>query len=303
MSVLRPFLNTYLRLTEKRFLKNATGPDALRRSIETKARLLFHGPLSMRLQRGALAGHEAVWISPRKGPEPQVTILYFHGGGYVFGSPATHAAMVASLAKRAGARAVLPRYPLAPEHPFPAAFDHAIAAYRACREQSGQVIIGGDSAGGGLTLALLAHLLARGETLPEAVFAFSPLTDLTFSGMSLRDNAEAEVVLPAERAQEMVQMYLNGEDPNNPSVSPLFADFTGGPPVWVTAGDTEILLDDSRRIVERMQAQGVDVTYVEEVDLPHVWPLFHNILPEARSTLNSLAAWIGIQAGTRAGTR
>ncbi|OIQ45831.1 MAG: esterase [Roseobacter sp. MedPE-SW] len=303
MSVLRPFLNTYLRLTEKRLLKNAAGPEALRRSLETKARLLFHGPLSMRLKRGELAGSEAVRISPRKGPEPQVTILYFHGGGYVFGSPATHAAMVASLAKRAGAGAVLPCYPLAPEHPFPAAFNHAIAAYRACREQGGRLIIGGDSAGGGLALALLAHLLARGEPTPEAVFAFSPLTDLTFSGVSVRDNAEAEVVLPAERAQDMVQMYLNGADPMNPSVSPLFADFTGGPPVWITAGDTEILLDDSRRIVDRMQAQGVDVTYVEEVDLPHVWPLFHNSLPEARSTLKTLAAWIGDQAGTSAGTR
>ena len=303
MSVLRSLLNTYLRLTEKPLMKNAAGPEALRRSFETKARLLFHAPLSMRLKRGDLAGGEAVWISPRKGPEPQVTILYFHGGGYVFGSPATHSAMVASLAKRAAARAVLPRYPLAPEHPFPAAFEHALAAYRACREQGGRVIIGGDSAGGGLALALLAHLLARGELLPEAVFALSPVTDLTFSGVSTRENAEAEAVLPAERAQDMVQMYLNGADPINPSGSPLFADFTGGPPVWITAGDTEILLDDSRRIVDRMKTQGVDVTYVEEVDLPHVWPLFHNILPEARSTLNALAAWIGDQAGTSAGTR
>lgn len=303
MSVLRSLLNTYLRLTEKPLMKNAAGPEALRRSFETKARLLFHAPLSMRLKRGDLAGGEAVWISPRKGPEPQVTILYFHGGGYVFGSPATHSALVASLAKRAAARAVLPRYPLAPEHPFPAAFEHALAAYRACREQGGRVIIGGDSAGGGLALALLAHLLARGELLPEAVIALSPVTDLTFSGVSTRENAEAEAVLPAERAQDMVQMYLNGADPINPSVSPLFADFTGGPPVWITAGDTEILLDDSRRIVDRMKTQGVDVTYVEEVDLPHVWPLFHNILPEARSTLNALAAWIGDQAGTSAGTR
>jgi acetyl esterase/lipase len=293
MSVLRPLLNTYLRLTEKPLLKNATGPEVLRRSLETKARLLFHAPLSMRRERVDLAGSEAVQVSPRKGPEPQTTILYFHGGGFVFGSPATHAAMVAALAKRAAARAVLPRYPLAPEHPFPAALTHAMAAYRASRGQSDRVVIGGDSAGGGLALALLAQLLASGEPTPDAVFAFSPLTDMTFSGASFRENAEADVILPAERAQDMAQMYLNGEDPASPLVSPLFADFTDGPPVWITAGDTEILVDDSRRIVDRMKAQGVDITYKEEVDLPHVWPLFHNIMPEARLTLNNLAAWIG----------
>ncbi|GGX42279.1 hydrolase [Tateyamaria omphalii] len=303
MSLLRPLLNTYLRLTEKTHMQNASGPDALRRSLETKARLLFHAPLSMRLKRGTLAGVEALWVTPRTGDEPQATILYFHGGGFVFGSPQTHGAMIAALAKRSGARAVLPRYPLAPEHPFPAALDRAIAAYQACRAEGGPVIIGGDSAGGGLALSLLAHLLTEGEQTPDAVFAFSPLTDLTFSGASIRENAKSDVVLPAERASEMLQMYLNGEDATNPLASPLFADFASAPPIWITAGDTEILLDDSRRTAERMQGQGVDVTYVEEHDLPHVWPLFHNTLPEARRTLNALAAWIKSQTGTSAGTR
>ncbi|WP_299704521.1 alpha/beta hydrolase [uncultured Tateyamaria sp.] len=303
MSLLRPLLNTYLRQTEKPHMQNASGPDALRCSLETKARLLFHRPMSMRLRRGALAGEDVLWATPRRGAEPQTTILYFHGGGFVFGSPQTHGAMAAALAKRAAARAVLPRYPLAPEHPFPAALDHAIAAYRECRAQGGPVIVGGDSAGGGLALSLLAHLLIEGESTPDAVFAFSPLTDLTFSGASIRDNAKTDVVLPAERASEMLQMYLNGADATNPLASPLFADFTDAPPVWITAGDTEILLDDSRRIVERMRGQGVDVTYVEEHDLPHVWPLFHNTLPEARRTLNALAAWIRVQAGASAGTR
>ncbi|WP_299592075.1 alpha/beta hydrolase [uncultured Tateyamaria sp.] len=275
----------------------------LRRSFASKARFLFHAPLSIRLATGTLAGAEALWVAPRRGPKPDVTILYFHGGGFVFGSPHTHGAMVAALAKRAGACAVLPRYPLAPEHPFPAALDHAIAAYHACRAQGGPLVVGGDSAGGALTLSLLAHLLTEGEPLPDAVFSFSPLTDLTFSGASIRDNAEADVELPAERASKMAQMYLNGADETNPLASPLFADFTGAPPVWITVGDTEILLDDSRRIVGQMQGQGVNVTYVEEYDLPHVWPIFHNTLPEARRTLNTLAKWIMAQTGTSAGTR
>ncbi|MEX0311644.1 MAG: alpha/beta hydrolase [Tateyamaria sp.] len=302
MSVLRPVLNQYLRWTEKPHMRRAGSPEALRRAFETKARLFFHAPWSMQSEWSPLAGRDALTIFPR-GSEPTRTILYFHGGGYVFGSPRTHAAMLAALAKRAGAKAVLPRYPLAPEDPFPAALDHAIATFEACKALGGQVVVGGDSAGGGLALSLLAHLLSEGRALPDAVFAFSPLTDLTFSGASFRDNAVAEVVLPAERASEMAGLYLNGVDRSDPRASPLFAEFAGAPPVWITAGDTEILLDDSRRLVDRMRSQDTDVTYVEEHDLPHVWPIFHNTLPEARRTLDSLAAWIKAQTGASAATR
>ncbi|MBY5934844.1 alpha/beta hydrolase [Tateyamaria omphalii] len=302
MSLLRPILNQYLRLTEKRNLRTASGPDALRRSFEAKARLFFHAPLSMRSEWARLAGADVLWTRPRA-RQSDLTILYFHGGGYVFGSPRTHEAMVAALASRAGAQAVLPSYPLAPEHPFPAALEHARAVYEACRAESGSLIIGGDSAGGGLTLALLGSLIAEGAPLPEAVFGLSPLTDLTFSGDSFHDNARADVALPAERADEMARMYLGGSDPTDPRASPLFVDFTGAPPVWITAGDTEILRDDSRRVARKMGEQGVDVTYVEERDLPHVWPIFHNTLPEARATLNALAAWIKAQTVASAPTR
>ena len=302
MSLLKPILNQYLRLTEKPHLRRASGPEVLRRSFETKARLFFHAPWSMRLDWDKLAGADALWARPRR-RDATMTILYFHGGGYVFGSPRTHSAMVAALASRAGARAVLPRYPLAPEHPFPAALDHARQVYDVCRDQNGPLVIGGDSAGGGLALALLASLLADGAPLPNAVFAFSPLTDLTFSGNSIVSNADADVELPVERASEMAQMFLAGADPTNPRASPLFADFTGAPPVWITAGDTEILVDDSRRIADRMQGQGVDVSYVEERDAPHVWPIFHNTLPEARWTLDALARWLGDQTGASTPTR
>ena len=302
MSALRPLLNTYLRYTEKPHLRRVSTPAQLRRSFEAKARLFFHAPWSMQTEWGMLAGRDALWARPRRA-DADVTLLYFHGGGYVFGSPRTHAAMVAALAKRAGATAVLPSYPLAPEHPFPAALDHARAAYEACQAQGRAVVMGGDSAGGGLVLSLLAHLLAEGAAMPRAVFAFSPLTDLTFSGPSFRDNAEADVELPAERANELAQMYLGDTDPRDQRVSPLFADFTGAPPIWITAGDTEILRDDSRRMIDRLLSVQVDATYVEERDLPHVWPIFHNTLPEARRTLDILAAWLRDHTGASAPTR
>jgi acetyl esterase/lipase len=154
------------------------------------------------------------------------------------------------------------------------------------------VILGGDSAGGGLALALLGEVLRQGLPVPRGCFALSPLTDLTFSGQSLRSNAASDVMLPAGRAAEMAQIYLQGATADDPRASPLFADFTGAPPVWLCAGDTEILLDDTRRMAARLRAQGATVTEIIEHDLPHVWPYFHTLLPEARETLHALAAWI-----------
>lgn len=124
------------------------------------------------------------------------------------------------------------------------------------------------------------------------MFAFSPLTDLTFRGKSFVQNAEVEAVLAAERGAEMIGLYLGDHAGADPAVSPLYAGFKGGPPAWVTVGDTEILLDDARRIVTKLEGDGVDATLVVEHDLPHVWPIFHNVLPEARKTLNELGIWI-----------
>ena len=304
MSWLKPVLNSYLRLTEKPHMRRATSPDALRRSFRTKARLFFHAPWRTRMALQSLGPGEALEITP---PDlrTDMVVLYFHGGGFTFGAPETHAAMLATLAARVGCRAILPRYPLAPEHPYPAAPDFAEAAYHAlCADHAAdRIVIGGDSAGGALALTVLARLLRGGAPLPAGVFAFSPLTDMSFSGDSIRANAATEAVLPAERVDDMGAMYLGDVNPTDPDVSPLFADFTGAPPVWITVGDTEILFDDSRRILDRMTAQNVPVTYVEERDLPHVWPIFHNMLPEARATIDTLGAWIGDQASSSDPTR
>ena len=288
-------LRHYLRLIEKPHLRRARDPVKLRRSFERSARLLFHpmrGTGFAQADLGPDAGRgRGVEITPaqvRGGP----LILYFHGGGYVFGAPETHQAMIARLCALTGLRAVLPRYRLAPEHPFPAAPDDALAAYRAVMHHPGGVILGGDSAGGGLVLGLLGQVLAQGLPLPLGCFAFSPLTDMTFSGDSVRANARAEAVLPVERIADMSRMYLNGAAADDPRASPLRAAFRGAPPVWLAVGDTEILFDDSRRMAAHLMAEDVDVTCVIERDMPHVWPIFQTVLPEARQTLTELAAWI-----------
>lgn len=293
MSLARGILNAWLRLTEKPALARATRPAALRRSFEFKARLFFRAPRGTTYARDALAGVAVQWVTARgvaRGDGP--LLLYLHGGGYVFGSSTTHRAMLGRLSSLCGLPACLPDYRLAPEHPFPAALEDALAVYGVVAEHPGGVILGGDSAGGGLALALLGEVLRQDLPPPLALFALSPLTDLTLSGESLRRNARADPMLPASRAGETAQMYLDSAHPDDPRASPLFAGFRGAPPVWLAVSDTEILLDDTRRMAEVLRAGGVDVTETVTHDLPHVWPFFQGWLPEANRTLRELGGWI-----------
>jgi len=293
MSLARRPLNLWLRTIEKRRLRTGT-PAALRRALETQARLFFHPPRGTQYQTTEWGGVTCVEAIVQ-GAVAERVLLYIHGGGFVFGSPDTHRAMAAHLARRIGARAVLPRYRLAPESPFPAApddiravWDALIAGGVAPRD----IVLGGDSAGGALAFGLIASLCAEGAAQPGAVFGLSPLTDLTFSGESFRSNAGCDVLLPAERAVELSKLFLQNYPADAPCISPLFGGFVGAPPAWITVGDTEILADDARALEARLRAQGVAATLQVERDLPHVWPLFHNVLPEARRTIETLAAWI-----------
>ena len=296
MSFLARGLNTYLRWTEKRALAKAEDIDALRRSLALRARLFFHGPLGTRYAWDSAGGLPVQWTMARGvGRDDGPLILYYHGGGYVFGSTNTHRAMMAALSKMTGLPVCLVEYRLAPEHPFPAAIEDALASYQALSDRP--VILGGDSAGGGLALALLAEILRQDMPPPVGAFGLSPLTDMTFSGASIVENEACEVMLPAARIAEISEAYLGHAAPEDPRASPLFADFQDAPPIWLTVGNTEILRDDTTRLVARLQAQGVDATAKIEDDLPHVWPIFHNVLPEARATLRDLAIWIRSRTG------
>lgn len=293
MSVMRRILNPWLRAVEKRRLRNGT-PAQIRRALEMQSRMLFRGPRGTTQSWGSYGDIACLTLLPRSAVAGRV-LMYIHGGGFVFGSPNAYRAMAAQLAQRIGARAVLPRYRLAPEHPFPAApqdvravWDGLIASGVAPED----IVLGGDSAGGALAFGLVATLCAQGAAMPGAVFGFSPLTDLTYSGESFRTNAAKDVMLPAESAATLREMFLKSQSAEHPSVSPLFGDFNAAPPAWITVGDTEILLDDARRLADRLTGSGVDVTLVVEHDLPHIWPILHNILPEGRRTLDAVAVWI-----------
>ncbi len=279
-------IHPILRFTVKRKLARITTPMA--------ARAVLGGnppppPAGARFTPGALGGVEGEWV--QAGESSAGLLLYLHGGGYFSCSPVTHRAITAAFALR-DFKVFAPRYRLAPEHPFPAALDDALAAYQALlAEAPGPFAIGGDSAGGGLALALLLALKARNLPMPACAALFCPWTDLAATGASLTRNAARESLLYGPRIKDAASLYLQGQDPTNPLVSPLYGDFTGLPPLLIQVGAPEILLDNSTRLAARAQAAGVPVELSIWDNLPHVWHVAQHFLPEARVALDQAASF------------
>jgi monoterpene epsilon-lactone hydrolase len=228
------------------------------------------------------------WIEPESEAEPGPTLLYLHGGGYVFCSPETHRPITVTLAARAPARVFSLDYRLAPEHPFPAAIEDAVAAYRQLLAEgipARRIVIGGDSAGGGLTLSTLLSLRAAGDELPAGAILFSPWTDLAGTGTTLVSNDKTDVMFHGEGLKSGGRHYLGATSPTDPLASPLYADLGGLPPLFVQASGAEVLLADSTRLVEKARAAGVAVEFEIWPKLPHVWQIFAPFMPEARAAL------------------
>lgn len=292
-------LDLILRLREKPYLARAADFPQARARMEREAARL--GPLPAGLRETTLAGRPALRLDP---PLGRPTLLWLHGGAYCLGSPRTHARMATALAKRSGAGLVLPAYRLAPEHPFPAAHDDACAAWEALAAEipPDRIAIGGDSAGGGLALALLRQLIARKAPLPAGVVAFSPWTDLTGAAASLRVLARRDALLPAARFQEIGALYLAGADPRDPRASPRFGAYPGAPPVLIQSSRAEILRDDARAMAARLRAEGVLVRHDEWRLTPHVWQIYAGLLPEADQALDAASAFLRQRFDNRGAT-
>ncbi|WP_263337612.1 alpha/beta hydrolase [Albidovulum salinarum] len=295
-------MNAALVAVVKPQLRHMSNPLAARRGFERFARAFLARPSGVIVEREhPEEAPELFWHRPAAG-RPKV-LIYFHGGGYIAGSPRTHHGLLASLAKVAGIAVCTPRYRLAPEHPFPAAQDDAYAAWRHLR-QTGfaprDIALAGDSAGGGLALSLVARLCAE-HTPPAAVAVFSPRTDLTGSGASCRTNAGRDPFLPVERLAELAGHALAGHDPRDPLVSPLFAGFPASPPVFFAVSETEVLLDDTMRLARRLEAEGVETELQVSPDSPHAWPIFVGRIPEADATVAQAATFLARHLGLAGG--
>jgi epsilon-lactone hydrolase len=271
---------------------------AERRAQYERAEKAFPTPPEVKVEGVSAPVAPAEWLRPPGAVAGRV-VLYLHGGGYVIGSPRSHRHLAAAIAAAGQVGALLLDYRLAPEHPYPAAVDDATAAYRWLLDQGiapGHVVVGGDSAGGGLTVATLLALRDAGLPLPAGGVCISPWVDLTFSGASHRTRAAADPIVTRPGIDEMACAYLGSTAPQTPLASPLFADLRGLPPLLIHVGSDEVLLDDAVQLADRAKAAGVDATLEVWDRMIHVWHWFLPMLDEAQSAVDGIGRFIHARA-------
>jgi monoterpene epsilon-lactone hydrolase len=253
-------------------------------------------PVGVRFRDASEVG--GIWAEPiatTAGP----TVLYLFGGGYVLGSPASRRKTAGHISQAAAARVLVPSYRLAPEHPFPAALDDAVAAYRWLLregEDPGRIVVAGDSSGGGLAVATLLALREMGVPLPAGCVVLSPWADLRCRGESMHTRANADIMCTRDSLLEMAGWYLGSHDAADPFASPVEGDLKGLPPLLALVGSEEVLLDDAQRLAYRVARGGADATLFIGSGMQHVWPTWAGALPEADSAIALIGAWVRARA-------
>ena len=240
-----------------------------------------------------------LWAHPQ-GARRGAAILYFYGGGYVLGAPISRRKTAGHLALAAQARALVPAYRLAPEHPFPAAIEDAVAAYQWLLTEGGEaggVVLAGDSAGGGLALATVLALRDRGLPRPAGVVTISAWADMTMSGESMNSRAQTDICCSRDGLAELAGHYLAGADPRHPHASPVFAYFSRLPPLLCLVGGHERLVDDSVRVVRAAREAGIEATLFVAPEMQHVFPIFAGAFPEADAAIRLIGDWIRAHTG------
>lgn len=241
-------------------------------------------------QRVGAGGVPAEWIRAPQA-RPDRVLLYFHGGGYVIGSMRTHRPMLAEISRASGFSVLGLEYRLAPENPFPAPVEDALSAYRwllTTGVAPDKIVLGGDSAGGGLVVSALVAIRYAGEPMPAAGVCISPWIDMEATGNSFVTNAAVDPSVSKERILNIAKVYLAGKNPRAPLASPLYADLCGLPPLLSLVGSIETLLDDARALTGRARAAGVEALLEVWDDMPHVWTHFAAILPEGQQAVERI---------------
>jgi monoterpene epsilon-lactone hydrolase len=251
-------------------------------------------PEGTRVESVNMEGVLAEWIRPPEADAERV-LLYLHGGAYMLGSFTSHRDLVARLSTASGIQGLLIDYRLAPEHVFPAALDDALTAYRwllANGTKPEHIVVGGDSAGGGLTLALLQLLRDKNVPMPAGAVLLSPWTDLVGTVESRTTRDAADPVFSGETINFLARFYPGSEDAHNPLISPINADLHGFPPLYIDVGHDEVLLDDALQIADHARAANVPVELTVWDDMWHVFQLFASILPEGQQSLENMGRFI-----------
>jgi len=241
------------------------------------------------------AGGVRAQLCRRDGGEGDPTVVYFHGGGYRMASALAYRSYGSHLARACRAQVLLVDYRLAPEHAYPAAVHDAVSSYRWVLDggaRASRVVVAGDSAGGGLAAALPMALRAEGLPQPAGVVCLSPWVDLTNTTASFGYNAARDQMFSKTSADQAAELYLAGQDPKDPLVSPLFGDWSGLPPMLIQVGSGEVLLDDAARLAELVEGAGVAVERHVYEEMPHVWQLNYPAFPEAVAAVEEIARFV-----------
>jgi acetyl esterase/lipase len=292
MSLQRHLINPILRFTVKR--RFGRNPDVMELRAIMSGMRPGRVPKRIAHDERSLAGVPAERLSA-PGASVAHGILYIHGGGFVAGAPAMHRPITWRLAEETRIPVYAIDYRLAPEHPFPAGLDDCVDAYRALLDSGvapGAIAVAGDSAGGNLTLALALKLKSLRLPLPAALVCLSPVTDLSNPAPSHLTNAATDVLFDPRSFATLGNSYCPGHDLADPFVSPRQGDVSGLPPTLFQASDAEMLRDDSVLMAEKMRAAGVDVTIELWPGVAHVWQVLADVLPEGRSAIHKIAAFI-----------
>lgn len=273
-----------------------TSIQELRDRVEKSAGMFGKLPPDMEIKPAPIDGLNAEFINITGGQEDKV-ILYFHGGGYVMGSCKAHRAIVSKFVKESGINAMTFDYRLAPEHPFPAALDDSIKAYNyllSLNFSPNNIVFAGDSAGAGLCLSTLLALRDIGIPLPAAAAVLSPWTDVKCSGESYKNKDP----LAPEGSWEVYGAYYAGEhDPGDPLISPLYGDLQGLPPLFISVGENEKMLDDAVNFADKSRKAGVEVTLNVGKDMVHCYPALTPMFPEAKQAMEEICRFINSKIG------
>ena len=294
-----PELDQVIALVKSREADESQGATEGRRRSFEQMTDGFTIDVPARYSRVNAGGVTAEWVVAEGASDSRV-VLYFHGGGYIIGSPRTHRAMLAHLSRDAAARVLSLDYRLAPEHPFPAPVEDSVAAYRWLLNEGfdpARIALGGDSAGGGLTVAALVQIRYLGLPIPGAGVCVSPWVDMEGLGESMETRAAADPMVGKENLMVSAKTYLGGADPRAPLAAPLYADLRGLPPLLIQVGDAEVLLDDSTRLAGIAREAGVDVQMDVWDDMIHVWHVFAPILPEGKQAIKQAGDFIKKHTG------